>query len=417
MKFIVLLLIAFITSATALSQKLQIDPLLKQKIKTSIQQASQNIVYGILDKQGKAKGDYNIFTGTWEEYEPAWHTGQAINALLDAYSITKNPLLLNTAIKSGNWWISLEIKNPLVLKGYLKAIHGAEIGNYINTTTIGDGTAGLFKLSKVTGNKKYAATATHSGDWMIKNLYLEKEALFYNLVDPISGKILKDSSPHAEHYSDSLIELTEVARPNVEGFPFKDMYVFTGKKIYKNVFLNLCNGLLRYQSENGLWMSFEPNDKNTGRIHPRFNVWNAEALIEAYYLTKEKKYLDAAVKCMRYMQKLQQKNGIIYYTNYTNGQFDDKSVCGSAVSFCGIVWLSLVQLGYSEFEENVEKSLHWVLLTQIPATHPDKNIAGAYFETKYKMAKNGKTTLMARDISTEFGIRFLSACYYYNHKN
>ena len=55
----------------------------------------------------------------------------------------------------------------------LRAIHGDHVGNLIVTATITDGTPGLFRLSHVTGDRKYADCATRSGEWILKHLYLE----------------------------------------------------------------------------------------------------------------------------------------------------------------------------------------------------------------------------------------------------
>ena len=69
----------------------------------------------------------------------------------------------------------------------------------------------------------------------------------------------------------------------LKGYLWKDIFEFTGEERYKNAFLEICDGLLASQSENGFWMDFEPNDPNTGKIHARFNTWNAEALIGSLY--------------------------------------------------------------------------------------------------------------------------------------
>lgn len=39
----------------------------------------------LLDEEGKSRCDYDIFESRWTPYETPWHTGQLINALLEAY--------------------------------------------------------------------------------------------------------------------------------------------------------------------------------------------------------------------------------------------------------------------------------------------------------------------------------------------
>nr|WP_298995651.1 hypothetical protein [uncultured Allomuricauda sp.] len=388
-------------------ESLDLDEAYQQKIEISLNRGIEHAGSVCLDAAGKAKGDYEMISGTWLEYEPAWHTGQLIQGLLDAYQVTQNEDALNYAIKGGNWWVSLQFPVGHPLAGYMNAIHGASVGNLINTTTITDGTPGLFDLSEVTGDTKYAEVASSAGEWILDNLYLPEHRLSYNIVDPETGEIWKEKSPHAQHQGHE-ITIKQVARPNAEGYLSKDMFEFTGEELYKNAFLEVCDGLVTSQSDNGFWMDFEPNDPNTGKIHARFNTWNAEALIEAYTLTENQKYLDAALKTGHGLASIQQKNGVIFYLSYTDGSVDDRSPCGSGTSFAGILWLRLLELGHVDFKANIKKALDFTLKNQFSAEHPDENLAGGYYEIRQKAKDNGKMKLIYRDIATAFGLRFLS---------
>ena len=158
-------------------------------------------------------------------------------------------------------------------------------------------------------------------------------------------------------------------------------------------------------------MDFDPNDPKTGKIHPRFNLWNAESLLEGYELTKNPAYLAAALKTARATQKLQKKNGVMYATNFVDGKVREDSIVGSAISFAGILWLRLYQLGYQEFKSNIELSLDWTLKNQFALTHPDKALAGAFFESKTNLQPDHSVRLIVRDVATAFGLRFLADYY------
>ncbi|BFP42011.1 hypothetical protein FGF1_28560 [Flavobacteriaceae bacterium GF1] len=384
----------------------------RTKIEASLNLGIQHANEACLDEVGKARGDYEMISGKWSEYEPAWHTGQLIQGLLMAYAVTQNERALEQARKAGDWWISLQFPKGHILEGYLRAIHGASVGNLINTTTITDGTPGLFDLTDTTGDTKYAEVATAAGKWILDNLYLPEHRLSYNIVDPLTGEIWKDRSPHAQHQGHE-ITIKQVARPNAEGYLWKDMYLFNGEERYKEAFLALCDGLIERQSTNGFWMDFEPNDPNTGKIHARFNTWNAEALVEAYTLTKDKKYLRAAMKTAEGLASIQQDNGVIFYVSYMDGTVDDRSPCGSGTAFAGILWLRLMELGKPDFRENIKKALDFTLKNQFSKDHADKNLAGGYFEIRQKAKGNGQMKLIYRDIATAFGLRFLSKVYQY----
>jgi uncharacterized protein YyaL (SSP411 family) len=367
----------------------------------------------LLDNIGKSKCEYSLTEGKWYPYEEAWHTGQIINALVDLYKVTNNKIYLDNAKRAADWWCNLSIKDNPKLNGMVKAIHGAGIDNII-FATVSDGTPGLFNLYKVTGNKKYAQVPTNAGKWMLKHMYIPEYGMFYDAADYSTGEVLKTKSPFWPDKKEQTI--FDVARPNNEGSIFKDMYEFTGEETYKKVFIDICNSLVEKQGSEGLWMQFTPNNLETGEIHPRFNLWNAESLLEGYDLTGNKKYLEAARKTLQFFTQLQQKDGVIYYSNYIDGTFNNNSICGSAVSFAGILWIRLLKYNVGEeFIPNIEKSFKWVMKNRFPLNHPDENLRGAMVNTKMRN-KEGKTLIMQRDIGTSFGIRFLVKYYTMKYK-
>jgi hypothetical protein len=235
------------------------------------------------------------------------------------------------------------------------------------------------------------------------------ETLFYNIVDPHTAEIWTDRSPH--HPDARPASLTQVARPNIEGSPFADACAHCGITAMCALQVEIADGLLARQSANGLWMDFEPNDPETGRIHPRFNIWNAEALIRTYDMTGDRRHLDGAVRAMRAIARLQRPDGTIYYDNFTDGRFREGSFTGSATAFAGLVWLTLRQRGAgAEFDANIDRSLRWVLANRFAADHPDPNLAGAFLDTRVRMLSTGRAGMVNRgDIAAAFALRFLAA--------
>jgi hypothetical protein len=393
---------AILLSGTALAAQ----PVSRDSVLQAIRLGGHCAAYTILSPEGPSRCDYDWTAGAWRDYEPAWHTGQVIWGLLEAYKITKDTGLLASARRAGQWWKTLAMTSPPALKGFYRAIHGAEVGELINFTTLADGTPGLFELSRVTGDRSYADVAVSAGDWAMRHLFIPEAGLMYDLVDPATGEILKDRSPHFP--KGKVLKINDVARPNTEGFIYADMYRHTGDRRYLDFFLLQCDTLVTRQSPNGFWMDFHPNKPQDGRIHPRFNIWFAESLLVAYALTKREQYRDAALKTARAIQKWPTRDGIIYYTNRTDGSRDASSICGSAVAFAGIIWLQLRQMGYREFDDHIHRAARWLVNNQFPADHPDPNLRGAFLETWVKN-EHGHTHIFVRDIATAFGLRFLAA--------
>lgn len=383
-------------------------------IEDAINSGSKYITDVLLDEKGKSKCEYSIIDGVWVDYEPAWHTGQLIYALTRAHDITDNQEYLEAAKKAANWWCSLQINDHPKLKGMLKAIHMAGI-DYIVFATVSDGTAGLFYLHKKTGIEKYAAVPTDAGNWMYKNMYLPEEGLCYDMVDTLSGEVQKTWSAFWPDKEKQV--LYDVARPNNEGSLFLEMYKYTYDRRFKEAFLNLSNSLVEKQWDNGLWMDFTPNDKRDNYLHPRFNLWYAESLLNAYDLTRDEKYILAALKTARTYKEIQSKDGTFFYKNYTDDRGPDKSsVSGSTVAFAGIIYLRLLEAGYgSEFEKDIERCSSWLLRNRFAENHPDPNLRGATIETKVRL-KKGKAVVLNRDVGTSFAIRFLADYFDYLNK-
>ncbi len=363
----------------------------------------------LLDEKGMSRCDYNLLKGKWYKYEPAWHTGQLIYGLSRAYQVTGNAEYLTAAKRAGDWWVSLEYKTPPKLKGMLRAVHGDHAGQVIYFATISDGSAGLFLLNKITGNRRYAESPTHAGQWMLDHMWVPEHGVFYDVVNPETGEVRTENSP--EWPDKKPKKLFEASRPNNEGSIFKDIYEFTGDETYKQIFIQLCESLVEKQDEYGLWLEFMPNDKQEGSFHPRFNLWYAESLLEGYDLTGDRRYLDAAKKTAQFYTKFQKEDGTFYYKNNVDGRSNKNSVCGSAVSFTGIVWLRLLKYGVGEeFRVNIEKSVRWVLKNRYAVDHPDPNLAGGFFELRTRH-KEGGLWITIRDIATSFGLRFLADYY------
>jgi rhamnogalacturonyl hydrolase YesR len=327
---------------------------------------------------------------------------------VEAYRITGKKKYLEDAKRAGNWWTGLEIKGHGKLDGMLRAIHGNGIDRIV-FSTVSDGSNGIFELWRETREDRYAAVATRAGEWMLNNMYLPIEGMFYDMVDPASGEVEKTFSLFWPERKNQV--LNDVARPNNEGYLFRDMYEFTHNEKYKKVFLRLCESLVEKQGPEGLWMDFTPNDKETGMFHPRFNLWYAESLIRGFEMTGDKRYLEAARRTLAFYTRFQKKNGTIYYENFLNGTTNDNSPSGSTVAFAGLLWIQLLKHGAGEeFRDNVEKSFAWIMENRFSPDHPDRNVARAVNNLRSRN-KGGKTWFVQRDVGTSFGLRFLAEYY------
>jgi hypothetical protein len=375
-------------------------------VRAAIRATAAAIPAVLLDSEARARGDYDWRAGRWAEYETAWHTGQAILALVEAHRHLGDPALLAAARRAGDWWVAQEIRDG-PLAGLVNAAHGDRLGSLINFTTIGNGTEGLFALSRATGDRRYGDTATRSIRWLIANMRTADPGLFYNIVEPDTGQVWRDRSPH--HPDARPASLQQVARPNIEGSPFLDACRHSGDPTLCTAHLDLARRTAAAQDRHGFWMAFEPNNPATGRIHPRFNIWNAEALLRAAELEDDPAFEAAALRTARAMQKLMRPDGAIAYDNFLDGRVTaDSSLTGSATAFSGLLWLRLRARGHREFDADIDRALGWILANRFATDHPDPNLRGLVLETRVRGGGDGRRILV-RDIGTSFGVRFLAA--------
>ncbi|MEO1247642.1 MAG: hypothetical protein AAFX56_18350 [Pseudomonadota bacterium] len=401
-------LITVLLLCSSIANADQEPPSDRDRILSAIRDAADYAATTLIATDGRGRIEYDLIAGRWRDYEVHWHTAQTAFGLLKAYELTGEPNYLQAATRAGDWWIATEFKAPHPFAGLVNAAHGDRLGSLINMTTITDGSNAIFELSRITGDPKYAESAVRSGDWLLENAYLPEYGLFYNIFEAETGEVWKDRSPHHPDVGPEDIKVTQVARPNSEGYLYADMCRFTGEQRYCEVFLSVADKKIDSQHPNGLWMDFEPNDPDTGKIHPRFNIWLAEAQLEAFELTGKKKYLKSALATARAMARLQDTDGTIYYRNFADGRTRKTDFTGSAVAFSGLLWLRLEAEGYSEFRDNIERSVQWLIDNQFDAYHPDANVRGAFLNTRMRRTDNG-VAIYQRDIGTSFGLRFLVA--------
>jgi hypothetical protein len=279
----------------------------------------------------------------------------------------------------------------------LNAIHDSE-NPRITMTTLTDGAAPIFELQRRTGDPAMLAVLRDAGDWML-SLYIPERRLFRDVISA-DGLVMGRDLP-----IDPAIDKDD-ARYGTEGSYYAHLYRATREERYLRHFLEPCEQMVADQVD-GVWPRLRPNDPVTGALHGRFNLWYAEALLDAHGLTGDKRFLNAALATARTYSRFPDPDGTMYYRHRLDGWSSRESPSGSVVAFAGILWLRLSELGYSEFDPLVERAVDWLLDNQYPVDHPDANLAGGYFELWTKV-KDGDFRVYQRDIATAFGLRFLS---------
>ncbi len=358
---------------------------------------------------GAIRNCYNTKTKEWRFYEPFWHTGQAVRALVAAYKITKRKEFLDGAFLGASYMESLQFNDPndRELYGLIRA-HDKPDMNTCGMSTMTDGFEGLFDLYEETGDKRWLNIVRKAADWIIEHTWIEAEGLIYDYYDFKKREIVKTGLPGVPGGS-----LNLYVRPNNEGATFGYLYKLTGEEKYKTVFKKLSDRLAKDQNYAGVWPDYTPNNK-LGSMHVRFNIWYAMSLIYASNLLNDHIYLDAARKTGEWYVKIQDLNGAIYYTRL-DGKHGSYAVSGSASAFAGLLWLELYKkIPDPRYLEAINLSLDFLLYTQYSDDFEDPNLRGAYFESWGMIEHSGFSYYTFRDLATVFAVQFISAIIKFN---
>lgn len=367
------------------------------EIQASMRQAADFLLREAQGERGQARGDFEIATRTWSEYETAWHTGQLALAYYRSYDTIPDPRYLEGARRAADYWLNLFVDDKSSpLRGYLFAVHGAEWPDWIVTATITDGAPGIYEYYLRTKDPRVPKVFDSVADWMWKNLWIAEEGLLFDFVDKTSGSV--------HGLRRDIYPLHKVARPNIEGSFFRLAWKLTGKKRYRDVYRAQCDTTLREQDRNGILARFEPN--LPGYIHPRFNLWNAEALLECHEEFGKARFLEGAKRTADFYLSRLDAYGRVCFPD-PNGQVSPKDAeSASAFAFTGLLLLEI-----SKRERQTGRYLRetgaiaqWLTATQInPADGWPTELGGAYRDLK----KAGYS--VNRDLGTIFGLRFLAA--------
>lgn len=308
-----------------------------------------------------AKCDYHLTQGIWYDYERLWHTAVTINALVAARDVlgSNRSDLVAVAVRAGQWWTEQQIHHPTSLAGLMNStdVLPTAVGcitDACNGTQdlgdVSDSAYGIYALSAATSDRAYSDAASDSALWQLHHMAVgpAHPGLYWNLLNKTStppGPITTVPQPFRTQIEGSLFlqgAYTNNSHHNLISRHISHRllviaaYKHTKDEQLKEGFLQQAEATVRNQDQHGLWMlwyefriSFKmmnfaliamnfvsrtPNDNVTGTIHPRFNLWYAHSLLDAFEFTGNVSYLEAATKtAVFYSTSVQRRDGTIYY--------------------------------------------------------------------------------------------------------
>ena len=366
-----------------------------------------------------ARCDYHMVRGEWFDYERLWHTAVTVDALVAASELLGNRSDLDAAAAAaGAWWASQAIASPPALRGLVNStdvlFHGLGC-----LTDACDGTQDLSDVSDAAYGVFHLcarnATACGAADAAVTSALYQAEHMAVAGEPGMYWSVLNKSSA---------APLTTDKRTQIEGSLFLQAAQRTSNEAHKRVltaaFVAQADATVAYQDEYGLWMMWTPNDNVTGILHPRFNLWYATSLLDAFEATaKNATYLAASLKtALFYATRVQRRDGTVYYDTFVNGSALENDLCGSAVAF--LLHLAVRLQPHVDAASRLtlaataRRSASWLLANQYSSAHSDPNLRGAFLELDWRhkdpwYAGPHSRVVIHRDLGTGFALPALSA--------
>lgn len=225
---------------------------------------------------------------------------------------------------------------------------------------------------------------------------MEKEGLILDTFNWQTGQFLRPNADCARIYTKRQLKVLGIkasARPLIENSMFHRAYKISGDGKYLRVFRGLADRLVADQDRWGNWIDYIPCDPFVGRFHARHAWWWGYPLLDAYREFGQKKYLRAAIRAADWYVRVQQRDGSMCYTNFTDGKMGSMlAICGSATACSALFFYDLIHdHGQKQFAEPLERAITFLLTTQHSDQFPDKNARGAFFEAWARSPASART--------------------------
>ena len=343
--------------------------------------------------KGAIKGEYSVKGSQWSFFCPVWHTGQAVKALVMAHEVLREDWLLEGAKAGADFILHNQIRDQSDPDhGLILAYEDAP--DKINTSAILESLDGFVLLSEATKEKSYWDAVVDAARWAVDKMYLG-DGLFYDGYDPGARKITE--------------------RPyNVEGRPLLDDGVFwkvykkTGERKFLEVFLEICERLLRDEDPPGNWVNYPPCYPVTGSIHPRHAYWWGRPMIYAFRETGDERYLACALRGGQWYEKAQRRDGGLIRNTYQDFSTDSFGHATSGICCAMILWQELEEtLGEKLFQRPLELALEYCISMQFRQVS-DPNLKGCILEKVLPPDGTDGSPYYIRDLGTIFFVQAVS---------
>jgi len=344
--------------------------------------------------KGAIRGEYRVAEKTWSFFCPIWHTGQAVKALVLAYHVTGIEEFLESAILGAEFILHERVSDPNdpdygLIFGY------EDLGYAVNTSAILECLDGLIYLSKATSDKTYWDAVIDALEWLSKKAYINGTGIFRDVYNPSTRSFIK-----APWYREGL-----EGRPLLDDGIFLKGFLKTSKEHFRKIFYETAEKLLQDEYPPGNWVKYPPSDVNHGILHPRMAYWWGRPMVMAYLDSKEKRFLDCAIRAGDWYTKAQRRDGGLFRHTYIDFSTECFGHETSGIACASILWLELMEVfGNERYLKPLEKAIKFCMRVQF--TKPlDPNLKGCILSKVLPPDGSDKSPYHIRDLATIFYVQ------------
>ncbi len=353
--------------------------------------------YPHVDYTGAMRTEYDTRTQIWSMNGPAFHTGQAIRALLVAARRLTDDRYVDSAKLGAEFLLRERItEEDHPHRGLLLSLE--QNHDEVNIQVTFEALSGLIDLYDRTGDRRYLAVVQENANLLVDHAYLPDE------------RLMKD------HYSLGRRGFIGDCENDLPGRAMVDDAVLlkladrTGDDRYRRIFLSMADRLIEEEGPPGTWLRFPPWRPSEGRIHGRKNWWWGYPLLAAFDVTGDERYFQAGKRAGDWYLEEQNLDGGFYYTPSPDRRHNSYGLCTSVVACAVIYWAELwKRLGDQKYQDGISRGVGFLLAAQFSDDVEDANVRGAFFESPHPPDGSLAPGYQVRDIATIFSIRALDA--------
>ena len=347
------------------------------------------------DWRGAFRGEYDAAAKTWDVFCPIWHGGQGVKALAMAHAALGDEALLEAARYAADFILRHQITDEADADcGLILAYEDARI----NTTAVLECLDGLFTLSEVTGEGRFADAAVAALRWVARKAFKPDEGRFWEEYD-------RDARAYVAPYVNPETKRLKEGAPMLDDGVFVKGWRLTGDRALLDVAVRTADRLLADEDPPGNWAIYPPANPNTRVLHPRNGYWWGRPMWMVHRATGDGRYLDGCRRTAAWYAGAMRLDGGMFRDTGPGFRTPSFGQATSGISCAAILWAELTrEYGDAEWRDGIRRALGYGYSVQFDRAG-DANLAGAVLEKVVHPAGSDAPPWYLRDIGTFFYIQ------------